>query len=79
MIECVQGEGGVNIIDAEWAKAAAAAARKVGALVMADEVQTGVGRTGAFLASDPPNINHSFSRKKTAVYLNYRLFYLIDC
>ncbi len=52
MIECVQGEGGVNIIDAEWAKAAAAAARKVGALVMADEVQTGVGRTGAFLASD---------------------------
>lgn len=52
MIECVQGEGGVNIIDAEWAKAAEAAARKVGALVMADEVQTGVGRTGAFLASD---------------------------
>lgn len=52
MIECLQGEGGVNIIDVEWAKAAAAAARKVGALVMADEVQTGVGRTGAFLASD---------------------------
>ncbi len=52
MIECVQGEGGVNIIDAEWAKAAAAAARKAGALVMADEVQTGIGRTGAFLASD---------------------------
>lgn len=52
MIECIQGEGGVNLIDAEWAKAAAAAARKAGALVMADEVQTGVGRTGAFLASD---------------------------
>lgn len=52
MIECIQGEGGVNLIDAEWAKAAAAAARKTGALVMADEVQTGVGRTGAFLASD---------------------------
>lgn len=52
MIECVQGEGGVNLIDAEWAKAAAEAARKVGALVMADEVQTGVGRTGDFLASD---------------------------
>lgn len=52
MIECVQGEGGVNLIDTEWAKAVAAAARKVGAIVMADEVQTGVGRTGAFLASD---------------------------
>ena len=52
MIECVQGEGGVNLIDPEWAKAAASAARAAGAIVMADEVQTGVGRTGAYLASD---------------------------
>ena len=52
LIECVQGEGGVNIVDAEWAKAAADAARKAGAIVMADEVQTGFGRTGAILASD---------------------------
>ncbi len=52
MMECVQGEGGVNLVDAEWAKAAAAAARKAGALVIADEVQTGVGRTGSYLASD---------------------------
>lgn len=52
MIECVQGEGGVNLIDPEWAKAAAKAARAAGAIVMADEVQTGVGRTGAYLASD---------------------------
>ncbi len=52
MIECVQGEGGVNLIDADWAKAAAEAARKAGAIVMADEVQTGFGRTGTILASD---------------------------
>lgn len=52
LIECVQGEGGVNLIDAEWAKAAAEAARKAGAIVMADEVQTGFGRTGVLLASD---------------------------
>jgi acetylornithine/N-succinyldiaminopimelate aminotransferase len=52
MIECVQGEGGVNLIDTEWAKAAAAAARAAGALVIADEVQTGVGRTGTYLASE---------------------------
>ena len=51
-IECIQGEGGVNLIDPEWAKAAADAARAAGAIVMADEVQTGVGRTGTFLASD---------------------------
>lgn len=52
MLECVQGEGGVNLVDAEWAKAAAAAARKAGAIVIADEVQTGVGRTGTYLASE---------------------------
>jgi len=52
LIECVQGEGGVNLIDPEWAKAAAEAARKAGAIVMADEVQTGFGRTGVLLASD---------------------------
>ncbi|MCQ2981897.1 MAG: aminotransferase class III-fold pyridoxal phosphate-dependent enzyme [Treponemataceae bacterium] len=53
MIECVQGEGGVNLIDADWAKAAATAARNAGAMVIADEVQTGMGRTGTLLASDP--------------------------
>jgi len=52
MIECVQGEGGVNLIDGDWAIAAAEAARKAGAIVIADEVQTGVGRTGSYLASE---------------------------
>ena len=51
-IECIQGEGGVNLIDPKWAQAAAEAARAAGAIVMADEVQTGVGRTGSYLASD---------------------------
>ena len=52
LIECVQGEGGVNLVEQEWAQAAADAARKAGAIVMADEVQTGMGRTGTLLASD---------------------------
>ncbi len=52
MIECVQGEGGVNLVDSEWAKVAAKAARKAGAIVIADEVQTGIGRTGFFIASE---------------------------
>ena len=51
-IECIQGEGGVNLIDPKWAQAAADAARAAGAIVIADEVQTGVGRTGTYLASD---------------------------
>ena len=52
MIECVQGEGGVNLIDPDWAQAAATAARKSGAIVICDEVQTGMGRTGSLLASE---------------------------
>ena len=51
-VECIQGEGGVNLLDKEWITAAAKAARDAGAIVMADEVQTGIGRTGTFLASD---------------------------
>ena len=51
-VECIQGEGGVNLLDKEWINAAAKAAREAGAIVMADEVQTGIGRTGTFLASD---------------------------
>lgn len=57
MIECVQGEGGVNLIDAEWAQAAAKAAREAGAIVIADEVQTGMGRTGSLLASEQLQFN----------------------
>lgn len=56
-IECIQGEGGVNILDPEWAKTAADEARKAGAIVMCDEVQTGMGRTGTMLASDWLGIN----------------------
>lgn len=52
MLECVQGEGGVNLIDTDWAQAVCAAAKKAGALIIADEVQTGIGRTGTFLASE---------------------------
>lgn len=52
MMECVQGEGGVNLVDSAWAQAASEAARKAGAIVILDEVQTGVGRTGTYLAAE---------------------------
>lgn len=52
MLECVQGEGGVNLIDSEWAKTACDLARKAGAIVIADEVQTGFARTGTLFASE---------------------------
>lgn len=57
MIECVQGEGGVIPLDPKWAQEAAQAARDAGAIVIADEVQTGMGRTGSLLASEQLQFN----------------------
>lgn len=56
-MESIQGEGGVNLIDKEWALAACEKARKAGAIVMIDEVQTGIGRTGSLLYSDSLGLN----------------------
>ena len=50
MLECVQGEGGVNPLTAEFVKAAAALAREKDIPLIIDEVQTGNGRTGALYA-----------------------------
>ena len=57
MVECVQGEGGVNLLDPRWVQAAANEARRAGAIVIADEVQTGMGRTGSLLASEQLQFN----------------------
>ncbi len=46
MIEIVQGEGGVNALDADFVKAVFETAEKHGLLVITDEVQCGSGRTG---------------------------------
>lgn len=52
MFEPVQCEGGVLPLDKEWAKTCAKAARDAGAIVICDEVQTGMGRCGSLLCSD---------------------------
>ena len=46
IVEPIQGEGGVRPIPRETAAAIAAACRRTGALLIADEVQCGLGRTG---------------------------------
>jgi predicted acetylornithine/succinylornithine family transaminase len=51
IVEPVQGEGGVRPIPQEAAAAIAAACARTGALLIADEVQSGSGRTGEFLYS----------------------------
>lgn len=48
IMEAVQGEGGVRVVpDAVW-QAARSACDRTGALLIADEVQTGLGRLGAW-------------------------------
>jgi len=51
IVEPIQGEGGVRPISEEAARAIAAACARSGALLIADEVQSGSGRTGSFLYS----------------------------
>ena len=46
IVEPIQGEGGVRPIGGDMAKAITAACLKSGALLIADEVQCGLGRTG---------------------------------
>jgi len=46
MLECVQGEGGVNVIDYEYLIGVYALCKSKGLLLILDEVQTGMGRTG---------------------------------
>ncbi|KPN88746.1 acetylornithine transaminase [Lysinibacillus sp. ZYM-1] len=46
MLEMIQGEGGVNRVSSEFAAAIAKACDDKGILLIIDEVQTGIGRTG---------------------------------
>ncbi|GMO59891.1 MAG: aspartate aminotransferase family protein [Termitinemataceae bacterium] len=50
MIEAIQGESGVNIQDAAFIKAAARFCNERDILLIFDEVQCGMGRTGKFFA-----------------------------
>jgi acetylornithine/N-succinyldiaminopimelate aminotransferase len=50
-LEPIQGEGGVHELEGEFLLLAQRLCRERGALLMLDEVQTGIGRTGTFLAA----------------------------
>lgn len=49
-LEGVQGEGGVIPMDPEYLKAVRKLCDEKGILMMMDEIQTGIGRTGSFLS-----------------------------
>jgi len=52
VLEPVQGEGGFNVVPAEFLKRLRALCDQHGILIIADEVQTGFARTGKFFAMD---------------------------
>jgi ornithine--oxo-acid transaminase len=52
LFEPIQGEGGINIPPAGWLTRCAEICRTRNVLLIADEVQTGLGRTGKLLAVD---------------------------
>jgi ornithine--oxo-acid transaminase len=51
ILEPIQGEGGVRVPEAEYLKGAQTLCRRYGTLFVLDEVQTGMYRTGRFLAA----------------------------
>ena len=54
LIELVQGESGVNLIDLALLASIREACDAVGAALVFDEVQTGIGRTGSLWAYSRP-------------------------
>lgn len=50
LLELIQGEGGVNVADQAWIKELARICQEEDILLMLDEVQTGMGRTGTLFA-----------------------------
>ena len=57
MMEYIQGEGGVNNLEQDFIDAVYELCHERDILIIADEVQTGIGRTGKFLAGE------NFSKK----------------
>ena len=55
LLEVVQGEGGVRPVSTEMLLAAREACDAHGALLLVDEVQTGIGRTGPWFAFQHPD------------------------
>ncbi|CAN5222287.1 ornithine--oxo-acid transaminase [soil metagenome] len=56
LVEPIQGEGGIILPPPGYLKACAEICRKHNVLLICDEIQTGLGRTGKFLACDHENV-----------------------
>ncbi|MCI2957562.1 diaminobutyrate--2-oxoglutarate transaminase [Agromyces atrinae] len=56
IVEAVQGEGGINVASIPWLQRLRAITEEHGILLILDEIQSGIGRTGAFFAFEAAGI-----------------------
>jgi diaminobutyrate-2-oxoglutarate transaminase len=56
IVETVQGEGGLNVASDAWLRKIEQIARKHGALLIVDDIQAGLGRTGGFFSFERAGI-----------------------
>ncbi len=57
ILETIQAEGGVNVADKAWIQALAKLAKDFGSLLIVDDIQVGIGRTGNFFSFDDLDID----------------------
>ena len=57
VMETIQAEGGINVADVEWLQHIENLAREHGILLVVDDVQVGIGRTGNFFSFERAGIN----------------------
>ena len=57
ILETVQGEGGINVADFAWLKKIEKLCREHDMLLIVDDIQAGVGRTGPFFSFEPAGIS----------------------
>ncbi|REH40277.1 diaminobutyrate aminotransferase [Paraperlucidibaca baekdonensis] len=57
LVECIQGEGGINTASADWLRGLASLCRRHDMLLIVDDIQMGCGRTGSFFSFEQAGIN----------------------
>ncbi|MCP1854517.1 MULTISPECIES: diaminobutyrate--2-oxoglutarate transaminase [unclassified Bradyrhizobium] len=56
IVETVQGEGGLNVASRDWLRHLRDVARRIGALLIVDDIQAGCGRSGRFFSFEDAGI-----------------------
>jgi len=57
LVETVQGEGGLNAARTEWLQRLQALAEKIGALLILDDIQAGIGRADGFFSFETAGLD----------------------